>query len=258
MTSRFRQPSGHNKRISFPRLVEAVRGGHRSLDDKAPNVLPALLQQRNQVVDGQHDVGDELLRVHVDVSDGNTHAENLLQLELDGRLDLVDAASQVIGMRDGGRELAGLGKTRSQETRNLLDQSLRSNEGIVLASKLLDELLVLVQLLEIVDGHGVNATVLSTIKIVLVTQNADAHVGAGDRGQADGAGETLVTLRVIVLQADLKLNGLEEVALLLLVGVLQELGDLRPDISWQWVLVRRYSVVDSLLCITEEKKPYRL
>jgi hypothetical protein len=65
-----------------------------------------------------------------------------------------------------------LGKTRSQETRNLLDQSLRSNEGIVLASKLLDELLVLVQLLEIVDGHGVNATVLSTIKIVLVTQNA--------------------------------------------------------------------------------------
>jgi hypothetical protein len=65
----------------------------------------------------------------------------------------------------------------------------------------------------------------------------DAHVGAGDRGQADGARETLVTLRVIVLQADLKLNGLEEVALLLLVGVLQELGDLRPDISWQWVLV---------------------
>ena len=64
----------------------------------------------------------------------------------------------------------------------------------------------------------------------------DAHVGAGDRGQTDGAGETLVTLRVIVLQADLKLNGLEEVALLLLVGVLQELGDLRPDISWQWVL----------------------
>ena len=84
-----------------------MRGGHGSLDDKTSNVLPALLQQRNQVVDGKHDVGDELLLVHVDVSDGNTHAENLLQLELDGGLDLVDAASQVIGVRDGGRELAG-------------------------------------------------------------------------------------------------------------------------------------------------------
>lgn len=59
----------------------------------------------------------------------------------------------------------------------------------------------------------------------------DSHVGAGDGRQLDGARETLVTLGVIVLQADLELDGLEEVALLGLVGVLQELGDLRPDIS---------------------------
>lgn len=65
----------------------------------------------------------------------------------------------------------------------------------------------------------------------------DGHVGTGDRRQLDGARETLVTLRVIVLQADLKLNGLEEVALLGLVGVLQELGDLRPDISYTSSLV---------------------
>jgi hypothetical protein len=91
--------------------------------------------------------------------------------------------------------------------------------------------------------------VLGTIDIVLVTENAvnllasnslgsvdssavpDGHVGSGDGGQADGARETLVTLRVIVLQADLKLNSLKEVTLLGLVGVLQELSDLRPDIS---------------------------
>jgi hypothetical protein len=39
-------------------------------------------------------------------------------------------------------------------------------------------------------------------------------------------------LRVIVLQADLKLNGLKEVSLLGLVGVLKELSALSSDISY--------------------------
>ena len=124
-----------------------------------------------------------------------------------------------------------LGQTRTQETGDLLDESLGSDEGIVLASKLLDELFVLVELLQVVGGHGVDTTVLGTVKIVLVTEDADAHVWAGHRRQLDGSGETLVTLGVVVLEADLELDGLEEVALLGLIGVLQELADLRPDIS---------------------------
>lgn len=71
-----------------------------------------------------------------------------------------------------------LGQTRTQETRDLLDQSFRSNEGIVLASKLLDELLVLVELLQVVSGHSVDTTVLGTIKIVLVTQDAISRKSA--------------------------------------------------------------------------------
>lgn len=59
----------------------------------------------------------------------------------------------------------------------------------------------------------------------------DGHVGAGDGRQADGARETLVTLGVIVLEADLELDSLEEVALLGLVGVLKELSDLSPDVG---------------------------
>lgn len=64
-----------------------------------------------------------------------------------------------------------LGETGTQETGDLLDETIGSKEGIVLAGKLLDELLVLVQLLEVISGHGVNAVVLSTVKIVLVTEN---------------------------------------------------------------------------------------
>lgn len=45
---------------------------------------------------------------------------------------------------------------------------------------------------------------LRTIDIVLVTQDADAHVGAGDGGELDSAGETLVTLGVVVLETDLE------------------------------------------------------
>jgi hypothetical protein len=54
----------------------------------------------------------------------------------------------------------------------LLDEGIGSDEGIVLASKLLDELLVLVELLQVICGHGVDTTVLGTIDIMLVTENA--------------------------------------------------------------------------------------
>ena len=116
-----------------------------------------------------------------------------------------------------------LGKTGTQETRDLLDERVGRNEGVVLARKLLDELLVLVELLQVVRRHGIDTKVLGTIDIVLVTENADGHARTGDGGQLDGSGETLVALGVIVLEADLKFDGLEEVALLLLVGVLEEL-----------------------------------
>jgi hypothetical protein len=124
-----------------------------------------------------------------------------------------------------------LGETWTEETWNLLDQSVGSDEGIVLAGKLLDELLVLVKLLQVIGGHGVNTAVLSTIDIVLITENADAHVWARNLWEADGSGETLVTLRIIVLEADLELNGLEEVALLSLEGVVEELLDIGTNTS---------------------------
>lgn len=185
-------PADHGNRNEA--LVDAAGRRHGSLDGEAPNVLPALLQQRDEVVDGQHDVGDQLLLRHADVADGDTHAEHLLELELDGRLDLVHLAGEVVGVRDGRGELAScrtrlepvlhlifrrsswrsltLGETRTEDTGDLLDQGLGGDEGIVLARKLLDELLVLVELLEILNGHGVDTTVLGTVDIVLVTENA--------------------------------------------------------------------------------------
>ena len=76
----------------------------------------------------------------------------------------------------GGQLRLTLGKTGTQETRNLLDESVGSDESVVLASELLDELLVLVELLQVVGGHGVNAKVLRAVNVVLVTENAVAVV----------------------------------------------------------------------------------
>ena len=55
----------------------------------------------------QHDVGKNLVVGHLDVADGDTQAENLLELELDRRADLGDLVVQVLSVRDGGGELAG-------------------------------------------------------------------------------------------------------------------------------------------------------
>lgn len=87
-------------------LVETLRWGHGSLDGKTSNVLPALLEKRDEVVDGQHDVANEVVLGHLDVADSDTHAENLLELELDGGLDLVDLGAEVLVVGDWGRELA--------------------------------------------------------------------------------------------------------------------------------------------------------
>lgn len=73
-------------------------------------------------------------------------------------------------MADGEKHT--LGETGTQETGDLLDEGVGSDEGIVLASKFLDELLVLVELLQVVGGHGINTTVLRTIDIMLVTEDA--------------------------------------------------------------------------------------
>ena len=69
------------------------------------------------------------------------------------------------------------------------------------------------------------------VEVVLVAQHAEGHVGAGDGGEFDGAGETLVSLGVIVFQADLEFDRLEEVALLLVEGVLEELFDVRTGLQ---------------------------
>lgn len=62
------------------------------------DILPVLLEQGDEEVDGKHDVANNLIFVHVDVADGDPHAEDLLELELDSALDIVDLVGQVLSV----------------------------------------------------------------------------------------------------------------------------------------------------------------
>lgn len=55
----------------------------------------------------------------------------------------------------------------------------------------------------------------------------DAHAWPWNGWQFDGSRETLVTLGIVVLETDLKLDGLEEVSLLLIEGIFKKLLHVR-------------------------------
>jgi len=69
-----------------------------------------------------------------------------------------------------------------------------------------------------------NANTVSLLAVSSISEHAALKVGAGDGGETEGTGETLVTLGVVVLQGDLDINGFGEVTLLSL-DFLTSLGD---------------------------------
>ena len=88
-------------------LVQPLWRGHGRLDGQATNVLPSLLQQRDEIVDGKHNVANQLILGHANIADCHTHAKNLLQLELDSRLDFCDFGGEIFGVGHWGREFTG-------------------------------------------------------------------------------------------------------------------------------------------------------
>ena len=62
---------------SFPSLIQTLTGAHGALDVQRADVLPVLLQQRHQEVDGQTDVGGQVIRLHGNVADSHGQAQDL-------------------------------------------------------------------------------------------------------------------------------------------------------------------------------------
>jgi len=190
-------------------LIDAVYLAVRGLHVQSPHVLPILFQQGNKEIDCDTDVLDKLIGGLGNVPDGDAHAKHLLQLELDGAAKLVDLGQQVLRVGEEGGELVHLVQT-GDKTGDLTDDDLRGEESIILLAQLLDELLVLVEFLQGIDVHGVDAGLLGLLNVLGITENADVESDFGDVGQFDLTAETLILLGVIVLQPNLELYSLGE------------------------------------------------
>lgn len=77
------------------------------MPDRSDRQVRAILQGNKNRERTKHDVSENLILSHLDVTDGNAQAEHLLELELDGRANIVELVRQVLSVRDRRRELAG-------------------------------------------------------------------------------------------------------------------------------------------------------
>uniref|UniRef100_A0A7S4B518 Uncharacterized protein n=1 Tax=Chrysotila carterae TaxID=13221 RepID=A0A7S4B518_CHRCT len=121
-------------RHSDPRLVYPDGLAHGGLDVKHLDVLPVLLEERDEEVEGKLDVLDDLRVGHAAVSDGDVEAEHLLKLELDRGFELVNLGGEVVLLLHERGELTGLVEARAEQTRDLLNQALGGEELVVLLS----------------------------------------------------------------------------------------------------------------------------
>lgn len=131
--------------------VDLVSRTHGGLDVQGTNVLPVLLEQRNQEVDRERGITDDFFLGHGDVGNSGRQAENLLHLELNSGAGLEDLVGDVISGVHQSRELTSTVRGRSQQTRDLLDNGSRGQESTVLLEQLSDLLLVLVELLHVIN-----------------------------------------------------------------------------------------------------------
>jgi hypothetical protein len=191
-------------------LEESNWLAHGALNGQRLDVLPVLLEQRDQKVDGGNKVGGQVSFVHLQVSDGNTEGKDLLHLELNGLLELGNLGGHGLFVLEETRELTSLVEARTKNTWDLLDQRWRAQEGIELGGEVLHELLVLVKLLQVFDRLEWDAFGLASINVLGISQDADLHEWSWDEWEHNGTRETLVLCRVVPLEHDLELNGFVE------------------------------------------------
>lgn len=88
-------------------LIQPLWRAHACLDCQTTHVLPALLQQTDQVIDSQHDVRDQFVFRHSHVTDRDTETQHFLELKFDGGLDFGDLLAEVFVVGDGCGKFAG-------------------------------------------------------------------------------------------------------------------------------------------------------
>jgi len=178
--------------------------------------VPLLLEEGSEEVEGHDDVLSELLIGHLLVTGGDVEAGNLLQLPLDGSLDVVDLLLNRLVVSDWLREHTNSVKDWTEDDWDLLDEGISSEQEGVLLGPLLDLLLVLVELLKGVHVGDINLNLLfgDLIRVLLIGNDADLEVWSWDVRKSNGTDESLILLWIVILKSNLELDSLLELSLL--------------------------------------------
>jgi len=186
------------------------------------NILPSLLQQGHQEIDGHVDVLSEFFFSHGGDTDGGTHTEDLLQLESDGGFNFLELFFDLFVFTDSDGELADLVEGVTHKLGDLLHQGFGGEEDIERLSPLLDQFLILVELLGTIDIDATNIDLLGLVAMDGSTDKTDLSVGGGDVGESDRSVESLILFGIVVSQTNLEFNGFGELSLL---SASQHVGD---------------------------------
>jgi len=147
--------------------------------------VPASLQKGSQEIQTHQDVGLQFVVAHFDVSNGSSEAGNLLELEFDGGAEVFDLGGEGLVVGDNLGESLDSVQNGSADDRHLLQDGVRGEQDGVGLGPLFDEFLVLVELLEVVQGGvlNINVVLLDLFFVLGVSDNAKLEVGAGYVGQ---------------------------------------------------------------------------
>jgi hypothetical protein len=178
--------------------------------------VPLLLEEGSEEVKGHDDVLSKLFVGHGLVTGGNVEAGNLLQLPLDGSLDVVDLLLNRLVVSDWLREHTNSVKNWTEDDWDLLDEGISSKQEGVFLGPLLDLLLVLVELLESIHVGDINLNLGlgDLISVLLIGNNADLEVWSWDVRKSDGTDESLILLWIVILKSNLELDSLTELSCL--------------------------------------------
>ena len=179
-------------------------------------VVPLLLQEGGKEVEGHDNVLSELIIGHLLVTGSNVEAGDLLELPLDGSLNVVDLLLEWVVVSNWLWEHTNSVKNWTKDNWDLLDKSISGEEEGVFLGPLLDLLLILVEFLQVIKVGAVDFDTrgFELISVLLIGNQADLEVWSWDVWESDGSNESLIFLWIIILKGNLELNSLHELSLL--------------------------------------------
>ena len=182
-------------------------------------VVPSFLKQGAQEVERHDDVLSDLLVGHFLVGDGDVHVGDLLQLPLNRGLHVIKLLVERLLVSDWSRESTDSVKNWTEDNWNLLNEGISGEQKIELLGPLLDEFLVLIELLQVVQGGDLDGAAFHTIAeclgfilMLLIGDKADLHIWSWDVWKLDGTSEPLILLWIVILKSNLELNSLLELS----------------------------------------------